>query len=127
MFKKLFLRAYFRGSLFSEGHIIGRNFAFQNGLGLTIKTANCNLPWAYIRDGLLSEGYLRLRFWGAYFWEGLFWEGGGLLSEFYGRVYRIIMTQITLPTIIERGRIAFIVPRGGGLRYEMDGDARRLA
>ena len=27
------------GELFSEGLIIGRNFAFQNGLGLTIKTA----------------------------------------------------------------------------------------
>ena len=29
-------------------------------------------PWAYIRKGLLSEGFLRLRFWGTYFWEGLF-------------------------------------------------------
>ena len=27
------------GSLFSKGLIIGGNFAFQNGLGLTIKTA----------------------------------------------------------------------------------------
>ena len=25
--------------LFSEGFIIGRNFAFQNGFGLTVKTA----------------------------------------------------------------------------------------
>ena len=33
--------------LFLEGLIIGGNFAFQNGLGLTIKTANCNFPWAY--------------------------------------------------------------------------------
>ena len=31
--------AYFRGSLFSERLVIGRNFAFQNCLGLTIKTA----------------------------------------------------------------------------------------
>ena len=31
--------AYFRGRLFSEGLIIGRNFAFQHGLGLTKKTA----------------------------------------------------------------------------------------
>ena len=36
--KSLFCWAYFRGSLFSEGLIIGRKFAFQNGLGLTIKT-----------------------------------------------------------------------------------------
>ena len=72
--QKAFWWAYFQGSLFSQGLIIGRNFAFQNGLGLTIKTANSNSPWAYIREGLLSEGYLRLRF-GAYFQEGLFLGG----------------------------------------------------
>ena len=70
----------FWGSLFSEGLIIGRNFAFQNGLGFTIKTANSNSRWAYIREGLLSEGYLCLRFGGlifgrAYFWKGLFLGG----------------------------------------------------
>ena len=37
--QKAFLLAYFWGSLFSEGFIIGRTFAFQNGLDLTIKTA----------------------------------------------------------------------------------------
>ena len=70
-----------------EGLIIGRNFAFQNGLGLTIKTANSNGPWACIRGGLLSEGYLRLRFGGLIFSGGLFFlggGGGGLLWEFYG-------------------------------------------
>ena len=59
---------------------------FQNGLGLTISSlkyyenslkqltkASTNSPWAYIWEGLLSEGYLRLRFGrlifgGAYFW-----------------------------------------------------------
>ena len=88
MFKTLFCRAYFRGSLFSEGLIIGKNFAFQNDLGLTIKTGNPNRspnsPWAHIRDGLLSEGFLRLRF-GGLFSGGLSW--GGLLSEFYGRLF----------------------------------------
>ena len=49
---------------------------FQNGLDLTIKTGSTNGPWAYIREGLLSEGYLRLRFGGlicgrAYFLGGL--------------------------------------------------------
>ena len=33
------MRGLFSGSLFSEGLIIGRNFAFQNRFGLTIKTA----------------------------------------------------------------------------------------
>ena len=37
--QKAFLLGLFSGELFSEGLIIGRNFAFQNGLGLTIKTA----------------------------------------------------------------------------------------
>ena len=30
-----------------------------------LKTSNPDSPWAYIREGLLSEGYLRLRFWEA--------------------------------------------------------------
>ena len=57
----------FSGKLIFGGAIIGGNFAFQNGLGLTIKTANSNSPWAYIREGLLSKGYLRLRFGGLIF------------------------------------------------------------
>ena len=67
LFKRLFFWTYFWGSLFSEGLIIGGNFAFQNGLDLTIKTASANRPWAYIREGLLSERYLRLRFVGLIF------------------------------------------------------------
>ena len=84
-FKRLFWWAYFRGSLFSEGLIIARSFAFQNGLGLTIKTAKSNSPWAYIWEGLLSEGYLRLRFGELFFGRAYFWEG--LLSELYGSKY----------------------------------------
>ena len=57
-----------------EGHVIGGNFAFQNGLGLTIKTANYNSPWAYIQEGLLSEGYLRLRFGGLIFGRAYYWN-----------------------------------------------------
>ena len=67
------------GNLFFEGLVVGRNFAFQNGFGLSIKTAkntnslkqlktaNPNRPWAYFWEGLLSEGYLRLRFGGLIF------------------------------------------------------------
>ena len=65
-----------------EGLIIGGNFAFQNGLGLTIKAADVNCQWAYIREGLLSEGHLRLRFGRLIFGRAFFWEG--LLWEFYG-------------------------------------------
>ena len=69
-----------------EWLIIGGSFAFQNGLDLTMKTASTNSPWAYIREGVLSEGHLRLRFGGLIFGRTYFGGrgGGGLLSEFYG-------------------------------------------
>ena len=88
-----------------EGLVFGRNYVFQNWLGLTIKTAkntkdnsikqlktaNSESPWTYILDGLLSEGYLHLRFEGLIFGRAYFFYfffcggggGGGLLSEFY--------------------------------------------
>ena len=68
------------GLIFGAYFIIGRNFAFQNGLDLTIKTANSNSPWAYIREGLLSEGFLRLRFGGLL--------SGGLIFAGILRYYR---------------------------------------
>ena len=36
------------------------------------KTASTNSPWAYIREGLLSEGFLRLRFGGLIFGRAYF-------------------------------------------------------
>ena len=69
-----FCWAYFRGRLFLEGLIIGRNFAFQNGLDLTIKTASTNSSWAYIREGLLSEGHLRLKFGRVIFGRAYYWN-----------------------------------------------------
>ena len=81
----IFVQKAFLPGLFSEGLIIGGKFVFQNGLDLTIKTASTNSPWAYIREGLLSEGYLRLRFGGLIFGRAyffiffyfffFFWEG----------------------------------------------------
>ena len=70
-----------------EGRVIERKFAFQNEFGFSIKTskntndnsqkqlktANSNSPWAYSQEGLLSEGYLCLRFKG----------GGGLIGKAY--------------------------------------------
>ena len=97
MFKRLFCWAYFQGSLFSEGLIFGRNFAFQSGLGLTIKTASTNSPSAYIREGLLSEGFVRLRFGGlifgrAYLFIYFFFGGGGLII---GILRYIVITDVT--------------------------------
>ena len=59
-----------------EGLIIGGNFAFQNGLDLTMKTASTNSPWAYIQEGLLPEGYMCLRFGGLIFRRAYFLGGG---------------------------------------------------
>ena len=83
----IFVQKAFLLGLFSEGLIIGRNFAFQNELGLTIKTASTNSPWAYIREGLLSEGFRRLSLGGLIFGRAYFFFGGGgvLLSKFYSK------------------------------------------
>ena len=50
-----------------------------------LKTAGTESPWAYIREGLLSEGFLRLRFEGLIFGRAcffcfvFFFGGGGLI------------------------------------------------
>ena len=67
-------------------------FRFKLGWAWSLKqpkTASTDSLWACIREGLLSEGFLRPRFGGgggAYFWEGffLFLGRGGLLSEVDG-------------------------------------------
>ena len=48
------------------------------------KTANPNSPWAYIQEGLLSEGYLCLRFGGLFSGGLIFRMSCWGLSEFYG-------------------------------------------
>ena len=83
----------FSGSLFSEGLIIGRNFAFQNWLGLTIKTAATNSPWAYIREGLLTEGFLRLRFGGLIFGRAYFF-GGAYYRNFTVRTNATLLGRV---------------------------------
>ena len=83
----IFVPKAFLLGLFSEGLNIGGNFAFQNGLDFSVKTATCstNSLLGYIQEGLLSEGYLLMRFGGG---GGLIFRRayfcGGLLSECYG-------------------------------------------
>ena len=77
----MFSKGLFLVGLSSEGLIIGGNFAFQNGLGLTIKTAlNTTKPTYKTAStksiGLYSGGRISGRIfaseiWGAYFREGL--------------------------------------------------------
>ena len=58
------------------------HFVFQSTLGLTLRKettkAKPNSPRAFGGEGLLSEGYLRLRFTGRMFWRG----GGGYNQNF---------------------------------------------
>ena len=83
-----------------EGLIIGRNFAFQNGLGSPnknspkhyenslkqLKNASTNSPWAY-PGGLVIRRIVNVasEMWGAYFQEGLLF-----ISSFLGGVGLII-------------------------------------
>ena len=87
----------FSGELIFGGAYYWREFCVSKWVGLDnknslkhyenslkqLKTASTNSPWAYIRKGLLLEGYLRLKFGGLIFGRAYF--GGSLLSpEFYG-------------------------------------------
>ena len=82
------LKGCFAGLIFGEENRLGltgnKNSLkhYENSLKKLI-TANTNSPRAYIREGLLSEGFLRLRFGGG---GGGALFLGGLLSEFYGMI-----------------------------------------
>ena len=51
-----------------------------------LKIASTNRTWAYIREGLLSEGFLRLRFGGLIFGRAYLF----IISESYSTVSNII-------------------------------------
>ena len=61
------------GELIFGGAYYGKEFFVSKWVGLDNKMVSSNSLWAYIWEGLLSEGFFRLRF---------FW-GGGLLLEFH--------------------------------------------
>ena len=80
--QKAFLLGLFSGELIFGGAYYWKEFCVSKWVGLDnknsvnhhenslnqLKTASTNSPWTYIREGLLSEGFLRLRFGGgAYF------------------------------------------------------------
>ena len=84
--QKAFFLGLFSGELTFRGACYRKKFCFSKWVGLDNKTATSNRQWAYIREGLLSEGYLRQRFGGLIFGRAYFWVG--LLSEFYGMVWK---------------------------------------
>ena len=59
-----------------------------------LKTSNPNSPWAYFREGLLSERYyFASEIWGTYFREGLF--SAGLIIG----IFRYLGDMLLLKTI----------------------------
>ena len=65
--QKAVLLGLFSGELIFGGAYYWKEFCVSNWVGLDNKTASTNSPWAYIWEGLLSEGFLRLRFGGLIF------------------------------------------------------------
>ena len=93
-FQKAFLLGLFSGELIFAGAYYWKAFCISKWVGIDNKTASTNSPWAYIWEGLLSEGFLRLRF------GGPISRGGGLLSEFYGILNRIKRNKSTCKKIM---------------------------
>ena len=48
-----------------------------------LKTDSTNTPWAYIHEGLLSEGFLHLRYGALIFRRAFFCEGWGGGGAYY--------------------------------------------
>ena len=69
------LLGLFSGEVIFGGAYYWREFCVSKWVGLTIKTVNSNSPWAYIRESLLSERYLRPRFERLIFGRAYFCEG----------------------------------------------------
>ena len=78
LYKRGFAWLIFGGAHFRRGLLL-EGIALDNK-NSTKKKNNSNSPWAYIREGLLSEGCLRLRFeaggGGLIFGRAFFWGGG---------------------------------------------------
>ena len=97
--QKAILLGLFSGELIFGGAYYWKELCVskcpKNGFGLTVQKvktakaprkqpkteASTNSPWTYSREGLLTEGFLRLRFGGLIFERTFFLGGGG------GKVY----------------------------------------
>ena len=87
--QKAVLLGLFSGELISEGPIIGRNFAFQNGLGLTTKQLAVTVHGLIFGRAYYRKDFCVCDLGGLFSGGGLFWGGEGLLSEFYGIAHQI--------------------------------------
>ena len=67
------------GELIFGGAYYWKEFCVSKWVELHNKTASTNSPQAYIWEGLLSEGFLHLRFGGLILGRAYFFLGGGLV------------------------------------------------
>ena len=91
-FQKAFLLGLFLGQLIFRGAYYWKEFCVSKWVGLDnqnslkqLKQLALKVQWAYIWEGLLSEGCLRLRFGGlifgrAYFFLAVGGGGGGIFG-----------------------------------------------
>ena len=79
----------FLGELIFGGACYRKEFCISKWVWFVNKNSNSNSPWAYIREGLLSEGFLRLRFGGGGLFSGGFILGGGAYYRNF-MVYNIV-------------------------------------
>ena len=86
--RKAVLLGLFSGTLIFRGAYYWKEFCVSKWVELDNKTASINSPWAYIWEGLLSEGFLRLRFgelifgraYYYYYYFFFFWGGGVIIG-----------------------------------------------
>ena len=67
----------FSGELIFGGACYRKEFCVSKWVWFVNKNSNNNIPWAYIQEGLLSEGYLHQRFGGLIFGRAYFFGGAG--------------------------------------------------
>ena len=75
--QKAVLLGLFSGERIFGGAYYWKEFCVSKWVELDNKTASTISPWAYIWEGLLSEGFLRLRFGGLIFGRAYFFFSGG--------------------------------------------------
>ena len=73
----------FSGELIFGGAFYWKEVCVLKWVGLDNDTASTNSTWAYIWEGLLSEGFLRPRFGGLIFGRAYF-LGGLIIGILYG-------------------------------------------
>ena len=104
----------FSGEFIFGGAFYWKEFSVSKWVGLVnknslkhvenrLKQLSTNSPWAYIWEGLLSEGFLRLRFEGLILGGLIFWGGEGLIFGILRYIICQVSARLQLIEINDRG------------------------